>query len=306
MTRRTQGILLLLFAGLLGVARPFVMIAAAVPPSVNAFFRALFAVPTLFLIGVLGAAHGSEDFALEWPRRRWGALSMLGLLHGLAFLTSAGSLLLTDPAVDRLLSRTTPMWTIVIAAIWFRERIPLRTCVGFLLAAAGTLLVMLPTLSGEGYPFYAYAAGVVTPFLAAIIWTISGRKRYLKNEYSAVSKAFYQNAIGAPVLFIPLLISGGELTTLSAKDWSVLLVLGAVFVPLTFITMFAGQKRLPEADQQRFTLFSAWTTPAILLLESLRQGQWLSLETWVAMMLALAGYFVTVWPSRKTQREKTD
>jgi drug/metabolite transporter (DMT)-like permease len=300
MTRRTQGILLLLLSTTFNIAMPFVMVAADVPPPVNAFFRAIFAVPTLFVIGVLGAKYGSEDLALERPGRRWGIILILGILHGLAFLTSAGSLLLTDPAVDRLLGRSTPMWTIALSAIWFREKISPRTYLGFILAATSTVLVILPMLSGEGYPVYAYAAGIVTPLIAAIIWTLSGRERYLKDEYTAVSKSFYQNAIGAPVLLIPLLISGGELTRVSARDWVVLILLGAIFVPAVFITNFAGQKRLPEADQQRFTLLTAWSTPAVLVIESLRQGQWLSPTMWAAMAVALMGYFVTIWPARKT------
>ena len=282
MRRRDQGILLLLLSDIVGVIRPFVMVVADVPPLVNAFFRALFAVPALLLIGVLGARRGGDDFALEWPHRRWRALLILGVLHGLAFLTSASSLLLTDPAVSRLLSRTTPMWTIVISAIWFREKISTHTYVGFLFAAISTVLVMRPLLRGEGYPVYAYVAGIVTPLLAAIIWTLSGRERYLKNEYTAVSKAFYQNAMGASILLTPLLMSKEVLFTVSIRDWGVLVLLGAVFVPVVFISTFAGQKRLPEADQQKFTLFSAWTTPVTLVLESLRQGRWLPLTMWVA------------------------
>jgi hypothetical protein len=81
MRRREQGVLLLLLSDIVGVIRPFVMVAADVAPLVNAFFRALFAVPALLLIGVLGARHGGDDFALEWPHRRWVALLIWVYTH---------------------------------------------------------------------------------------------------------------------------------------------------------------------------------------------------------------------------------
>lgn len=224
----------------LGVSPVFVRL-ADVGPFASAFWRALLALPVLF------AWMRLEDRgSLRRP-----PLTRAGMLAGLFF---AGDLffwhlaiLNTSIANATFLATTAPIWVVLVAWAWFRDRVSAATLAGLALCIAGgaalvgdSLQVDRSRLAGD---LYGAAAGMFFGFYFHAV-------RIGRLTHGAGRLTFQSTAVTALCLLPFALMLEPRLLPQSLQGWLAVLALG-------MLTHAAGQGLLSVALGTLPTVFSS-------------------------------------------------
>ncbi len=236
------GAFIALLAGALalGISPVFVRL-ADVGPFASAFWRALLALPILFL---------------------WMKIADRGRLGGpgytvpvvLAGLFFAGdlffwhlSILNTTIANSTFLATTAPVWVILVAWLWFKERISVSTLSGLALCIAGGAALVGDSLQIDRSRLIGDAYGATTGIFFGLYFHAIRAGRL---THGAARLTLQSTAVTALVLFAVALMLEPRILPQSLQGWLAVLALG-------MLTHAAGQGLLSVALGTLPTVFSS-------------------------------------------------
>lgn len=252
---------------------------------------------------LLGAAWLFAYVALRgermWPRgREWGAIALLGLPNVLGWHTlSIFGVQELASGRAAILGFTMPIFTVLIGALFFRERITPRVRLAVLCAGAAIGLLLwheLQRLSGR-------PAGVIWMLGAAFCWalgTLMFRRAHL--TLSPLVVTVWMLLLGSGVLWVLALSleplphpSGFSLPMWLSLAYGVLINYG--FAQLIW---FGMARNLPPAT-------SAMSVMAIPLVGTLSAtfivGELPHWQDWLAMGFVMLAIASVLWPARTAQ-----
>ena len=166
---------------------------------------------TLWRAGLIGVAGSAIPFALI-------GFALKSLPAGLASIVNA----------------TTPMWTALVAWLWFADRLPRRRLAGIGIGFAGVVV-----LAGAGI---GGGTGAWLPILACLLATLSygiaanASRRHLQETAPMVSATGSQ--IGATIALAPLALANAPDALPSAGAWSAAIALALLCTALAYLLFF--------------------------------------------------------------------
>lgn len=224
----------------LGISPVFVRL-ADVGPFASAFWRALLALPVLFLWMRI------EDRGR--PDRPGPTLAV-----GLAGLFFAGdlffwhlSILNTTIANSTFLATTAPVWVILVAWLWFRDRISGSTVAGLALCLAGGAALLGDSLQVDRSRLVGDAYGLATGVFFGLYFHAV---RAGRATHGAARLTFQSSAVTAAVLFVIAVALEPRILPQTMQGWLAVLALG-------MLTHAAGQGLLSVALGTLPTIFSS-------------------------------------------------
>jgi drug/metabolite transporter (DMT)-like permease len=138
---------------------------------------------------------------------------------------------LMSPSAASLIIATIPLFMVLLAAVFLKERITKRILAGICVSAAGVIVIAL--VGTEGDPFtIAYLSAAVAVFIAAIvgaIYTIAGKK--MLERFNGLSLTVYAFLFGSLGLIPLALISPSlpaQTMAMTSTGWGAVLFL-AIF-----------------------------------------------------------------------------
>jgi drug/metabolite transporter (DMT)-like permease len=233
----------------------------------------------------------------------WVGLS--GLFEpGLAYTVGVLGLSLTTASSAALIGASEPPLSVLLAGLFLKERIGLRTVALVALAAAGVVLLMLPDLQGLGGGSILGDGLVALSALAAAIYVTISR-RLVASTPPLVLSALQQSAGLAWALGVVALgwAAGWEAAALPALPATTLLAValsGIVQYAAAFWLYLTGLQHLPSNRAALFLtlipVFGVGGTAVVL-------GERLALAQWVGAAVVLTAIGLIV---RAEQRRTAD
>lgn len=202
-------LLLNLLAALWGGSFLFMRVAAPVlGPSLLIELRVLLA--GFFLLVYTYAIRQAPDFRKKWPR-----YILLGAINaGLPFTLIASSELHLSASVSSILNATTPLFAVIIARLWLKEKFTFKKIAGIFLGIAG-VSVLVGGFHGGGSSLLILS--VLFSLLAALCYGIGGV--YAKSHFAgepALTLGIGQQ-LGAALVLLPFsLPDSGHLQALAS------------------------------------------------------------------------------------------
>ena len=184
----------------------------------------------LFLLGFLGVV-----------------IYHLGLNYGELYISaSAASLIIA----------TIPIFTVIFAAIFLKEKITKKIAIGIPLSLTGVVIISLTSTSTNPFEItYISAAGAI--LISALMgagYTIMGKK--LLQRYSALSLtvyAFLFGSLGLLPLLSPSLIT--EATSLSIRGWGAVLFLAVLPTVVGYVLWYVALEIKTASEISVFLYF---------------------------------------------------
>ncbi len=215
----------------------------------------------------------------------WRALALLGLLSNLIpFSAYTLSQVYINSAMAAVLNAFTPLSVLVLSQVFrLEDRMTWYNTTGAMLGISGVVLLMMPSLQGQGW---AQAIGVGFALLAALFYAIGSlfARRHQNIEPSVMAAGM----LGFAALYsIPIaLISSGLPTWPGAGIAGALLVLGLFCTALAYLLFFNLLKRVGSANASTVALLLPVTA---LLLGVLVLHERFTMLSLAAMLLVFAG-----------------
>lgn len=255
----------------------------AVPPGQAVFFRSLFAIPIIGL-WLWQQGHLHDGLIAQNPMGHvWRGLigtSAMGLTFG-------GLALLPLPEVTAI-GYATPMFTVILAAIFLGEQVRLVRLSAVALGLIGVMIVMTPRLSSGDELGRAASMGAMMVLTASLLrGIVQIHVRRLVQTESTAAIVFYFSATATCLSFLTLplgWIFPNAALTWTAPGWQVIglivcagLVGGVAQIMITSSYRFAGASMLAPFDYSSmifatligWVVFNEVPTPTILLGASL-------------------------------------
>lgn len=207
-------LMLVKLAGESGVALPEIM-----------FWRQAVTVPVL--IGWLWAA-GRLPLLRTNRLAIHGRRAVLGMTN---MIFNFGAVILLPLAISTVLGFTAPLFAVLIAALWFRDRIGPWRWTAVALGFAGVLIVAWPDPRGEVVSMLGVGMGLLCAFIIAII---NFQIRDLARTEDPIAIAFWFSAFGTPLAALALPFVA---TSHTPEQW---LVLAGIGLSGTVAQVFLG------------------------------------------------------------------
>ena len=207
-------------------AFPFIKIGLEELSPINLTIMRLFTVCVIFLIIVVlipkkfSPIHKKDIIPLFLLGFLGLVIYHLGLNYGEVYISaSAASLIIA----------TIPIFTVIFATIFLREKITKKIAIGVPLSLSGIIIISLTGTSSDPFEitYISAAIAVLISALVGAVYTIAGKK--LLERYSALSLtvyAFLFGCLGLLPFLSPSLIT--ETSSLTLRGWGAVLFL-AVF-----------------------------------------------------------------------------
>jgi len=130
---------LLIFSLLTGMGGYFVKLTSNINPQQILFFRAILAIIFLFCVALFTGKV--KELKLKIPANT----ILMGVVQGLSIFFYYLSLNRTTIANSTLLTYTAPVFSVILSAIFLKEKIATRTIVGIIASLIGVIIVSDPT-----------------------------------------------------------------------------------------------------------------------------------------------------------------
>ena len=265
----------------------------AAPPFTIAAIRFGVASILLFVWARLAGRPLSSLHASDWPL-------VIGL--GLTAIAGYNWLFLTGltlaPASDGaiIVPGLAPVFTLVLAGFFLRERLGARGAIGLAVAAVGLFLVVNPGGTADDRRLF----GDLLFIAGAVCWGVySVLARVASRRFDAVSTTLYGTAIGTVILLPPAILEGGVEQVVAAPPEALagigyLAVFGTV---AAFVLLNLGVARIGAARASAFALL----VPIVGVLSSVALlGETLGPLTLVGGLIVLIGLWLV--EQRETAR----
>lgn len=270
-----QGILLLLIGALmLGGSGIFVKVSDS-SPSLIAFYRALLALPFLFVWMMYEAA---DDRIIQWDKRNLFFLFLGGICFALDMAIWNWSLSFTSVANATLMANTAPVFVVLFGLLFLNYKIKFSFILTLFFALLGVFLVIMP---GQKEMVFGDSLGLVAAiFYAGYILSIKDLTNVLKP-----AKTLFLVTLITAICLLPIsLIEAGGLA-ISVSEFFLLLTY-AIFsqtIAQGFIT--SGISKV-----------SAHLSSLVLLMQPVAAAfyGWLLLEEMLSPIQILGGLIVLI------------
>ncbi|GAA3803982.1 DMT family transporter [Sphaerisporangium flaviroseum] len=174
--------------------------------------------------------------------RAWWAGVGLGLVYGAALVTQTYGLTTLPSSVSGFVTGSYVVMTPLLALVWFRTRITVRTWTAVGLAVAG-LAAFTWMAGGDGGPVPAVGLALTLASAAFYAVHVVALSRWSRPE-EAYALTVVQIGTMACVLTVAAL-PGGVAVPASAGDWAGLVYLATVAGALSFLTQTWAQAHVP-------------------------------------------------------------
>ena len=188
-------------------------------------------------------------------------LTLRGLSGVLTFFAFVLALKHSSLSVSVMLLFTSPVWALVLGAVFLKERLTLERIGGIIVAFAGVWILINPSTAGIAIGYlYGLGAGIFSGMNFVLT-------RYLRIRHNAPIIYTFQCYVGA-LASIPLLV--GNIQTIEWTEGLWFLLLVAVFGLLAQITMAYGLRFIYAAEGATLMMAEAVFTADATVLGSTR------------------------------------
>ncbi len=258
----------------------------AFPPGQVAGGRLLFAF--FFFTPFLAGQSQQADVRVA-VRHRWVALLASGVVGFVipAFLFAEAGVHLSS-SLSGALNSISPLFTLIIGAVFFGQALKLRQVTGILLGLAGSLLLVFFSATGS-FQINAYALLVV---LATVCYGLNTNLigRYLKHLPALVSTAWLF-AFAGPIALLTLIPTDFFTRVFDAQNaWALgaLIVLGVFGSGLMSICF----NRVMQLSSPLFAASVTYLIPIVALLWGVLDGETIYLVQFAGMGVCLLGVWL--------------
>ena len=176
------------------------------------------------------ASARSQLRAKAWP------LLVVGISNSaLPFGLFAYSTLYINAGLDSILNASTPIWTALIAAVWFQAGLGRQQLAGLLLGLAGVVLLVWDTIGAgiAGVPLAIAAA-----LLAAVCYGFA--VNYSKRRLAGVQPLVvaFGSQLSAAIVLLPLALPFWPRHAIAISTWSCVAALGVICTGFAYILYF--------------------------------------------------------------------
>lgn len=259
-------------------------------PTTVAWLRLLFGAVTLAL---LPGARAKLRY-----RKDWGLVAVLGLTWmAVPFVLFPVAEQTIGSALAGMINGAAPLFTVIIAALWFRHRPTPLVVVGLLIGFLGVVTVSLPSVAGQ-----AALLGIGLVLLATVFYGVAfNLSGPLENRNGALA-VIWRAQLVALVATTPTGLLGLNDSTPTWAGFTSLIALGAVSTGIAFacFVTLVGRVGAPRASVTTYLVpVVAVVLGALVAQESIHP---LSL---VGIALVLLGAFLTSLRGKRRQHQST-
>lgn len=241
-------------------------------------FRRFIPLPSAFLAcarGILGglfvlayAAFRKKKAAAPLPRRTALRLAFTGAVMGVNWILLFEAYNLTTVAVATLCYYMQPVIVVLVSPLVFRERLTAGKAVCAVLAVAG--MVLVSGVTGGGNLPATNLQGVLLGLGAAVCYAVVVIMNKKTGGIDTCQKTVIQ-LLAAGLVMVPyLLLSGGDVGTITPETAGLLLVIGLVHTGLAYVLYFGSMDGLKA---QSIALLSYIDPVSALLFSALLLGE---------------------------------
>ncbi len=234
-------------------AFPFIKIGLEELSSVNLTILRLFVVCVVFLLFLLVAPKKFTPL----QKKDIGSLFLLGFFGIVVYHLGLnyGEVHLSASAASLIIA-TIPIFTVVFAAIFLKEKITKSIAVGVLVSLTGVVIISLTGSSGDPFAM-SYFSAAVTVLISAFVgagYTIAGKR--LLQRYSALSLTVYAFLLGSLGL-LPFLSSSffADVAILSLRGWGAVLFLALLPTVVGYVLWYVALEVRSASEISVFLYF---------------------------------------------------
>ncbi|MEP7000148.1 MAG: EamA family transporter [bacterium] len=266
----------------------FLLISVAVavmPPQSVAFLRLLFGVITLAMIP-------SARRPVPWSD--WPAIGLVGLVWMTApFVLFSMALQSIESSLAGMLNAAAPLFTAIIAAVFWKRQPGTRQRAGLLIGFVGVVVVSLPKVIGA----HATALGVSLVLLATLLYGLAlNLAAPLQQRYGAL-QVIWRAEVVALLLLAPLGIAGLRQASLSWASVTSVALLGVFGTAMAFV---AFTTLVGRVGSTRASIAIYFLPPVAIALGALVRHEAIATMSVLGTGLVLVG----AWLTSRAERTK--
>lgn len=217
-----------------GFAGIFFLYIKNMAPGPVVFYQLLFGF--LALAVYLAATGKLSEIRLRKKRK---ALMLLGVWQAGAMISYYTAVSFTNVSISVLLLYTAPLYVLLIAPIFLKEKPSGKSLAALIISLAGVVIVIGPKnlVFSQGLES-GYLFGVLMGLFAGFFYAcIIMNSRYLKDEYSGLEQIFFST--GVTLVFLLPFVTQASAASL-VENLPVLLFLGVMISSIGSILYFTG------------------------------------------------------------------
>ncbi|MFT4193455.1 DMT family transporter [Ottowia sp.] len=251
------------------------------------------AVSLLLGLPLLGLAVRTQKLPLGLPRALWGQVLWLGLFNAVlwhALIISAVPMLSSGRAA--ILGYTMPIFSALLGALFFHDRLPARGWAGVAAAAAGVLLLLWNEMASMG----GRPLGVALMLAAAAAWALGTRLlRRSRLDVPTLTLTFWMMAEATvAVCVLGLLFERDQWRLPGAGVTWAIVYNAALAIGFAQTAWFYLARSLPPLA----STLSVMMIPVLGVFSgALWLGEQLHWQDWTAVVLMTAAIASVLWPT---------
>lgn len=207
-----------------------------VPPVLFGTLRYVIAVPLFLLLSLV--LYGKKLFSIRDDIPLFIALGLVGVTMP-TVLQNYG-MMRTTAYMSSILQSTGPVFTVLLAAYFLKEKLTWYKTAGIIIASAGTYLALDIHFSSLGS-----SVGNALVLLSAVSYAVGGiiAKTCLNRGYKPVQILMLSSLFGTAVLIVITPFSGNISLGFSAETWGLILFLAVVSTFLPYTLWYAAMEK---------------------------------------------------------------
>jgi len=207
-----------------------------VPPVLFGTLRYVIAVPLFLLLSLV--LYGKKLFSIRDDIPLFIALGLVGVTMP-TVLQNYG-MMRTTAYMSSILQSTGPVFTVLLAAYFLKEKLTWYKTAGIIIASAGTYLALDIHFSSLGS-----SVGNALVLLSAVSYAVGGiiAKTCLNRGYKPVQILMLSSLFGTAVLIVVTPFSGNISLGFSAETWGLILFLAVVSTFLPYTLWYAAMEK---------------------------------------------------------------
>ena len=207
-----------------------------VPPVLFGTLRYVIAVPLFLLLSLV--LYGKKLFSIRDDIPLFIALGLVGVT--LPTVLQNYGMMRTTAYMSSILQSTGPVFTVLLAAYFLKEKLTWYKTAGIIIASAGTYLALDIHFSSLGS-----SVGNALVLLSAVSYAVGGiiAKTCLNRGYKPVQILMLSSLFGTAVLIVITPFSGNISLGFSAETWGLILFLAVVSTFLPYTLWYAAMEK---------------------------------------------------------------
>ena len=232
-------LMIFLLAAIWGLSFSFIKISAADFGSfalafIRIFFAAIFIAVVILLMG---------EIKKQWQYLTQPTLIKHFFLSGLfgqliPFALYAKAELSISASMASILNATTPIWSVIIATLWLKNRFTIIQVMGISLSFLGVVILVISSNTNSEFTFQSSLFGMLAIIIATFCYGLgSNYIKHFMNDIPSLHLAC-GSTIYACISGLPLAILFWPETTISTEAWKAAALLGFLCSGAAFVIFF--------------------------------------------------------------------